>query len=104
MFQVFAEHIVFLEGHLFVAHRAHIMIVAVVDIRFVGVLNAIFEGLPSGLWSELAGDVFGAGRFVEDAGLAAHVKVLAERVEPFEDGRVAGEGSEPNFIKWLFEA
>ena len=104
MFQIFAEYIVFLERHLFVAHRAHVMIVAVIDVRFVRVLNAVFEGLPSGLRSELAGEVLGAGRFVEDAGLAAHVEVLAERVEPLEDGRVPGEGSEPNFIKWLFEA
>lgn len=83
--QVFFEHVVLLNGHLFVANWAHIVVVTVVDVCFIGVVEAGLECFPGGLGCVFRCNVFGTLRLVEDTSRAFDAKVLAENVEPSEN-------------------
>ena len=82
--QVLLEHVVLLNRHLFVADRAHVVIIAVVDVCFVLVVEAGLEGLPGGLRRVFRRNILGAFGLVKDAGGALDSKMLTKRVEPLE--------------------
>ena len=85
MLQVFLEHVVLLNGHLLVANRAHIVVITVVDVCFIGIVESGLECLPGGFGRVLRCDVFRALGLVEDTSGTFHAKVLAENVEPSEN-------------------
>ena len=102
--QVLLEHVVLLNRHLFVADRAHVVIIAVVDVCFVLVVEAGLEGLPGGLRRVFRRNILGAFGLVKDAGGALDSKMLTKRVEPLEYRAISGERSETDLFEWLLEA
>jgi len=80
--EVLLEHVVLLNGHLFVTHGAHIVIVAVVNVRFILVMHTSFQSFPSSLRRQVLRDILGAFGFVKNSSLAFDSKVFAQCVEP----------------------
>ena len=99
-----SEHIMLFYRHLFEANRAHVMIEAVVDVRFVRVCEARLQRLPGCLRSKLLRQILWSFRFVKDAGLSFDSEVAAQLVEPSGDRAVSWKRAEANLLKRLFKA
>lgn len=104
MFEVLAEHVVLLERHLFVANGAHVVVVTVVDVRPITVPKPLLEGFPGSLRGVLLRHILRSLRLVKDPGSAFDSEMLAQLIEPFDYGAVAGEGAKTNLIEGLLEA
>ena len=104
MLEVLFEDVGLLQGHFLVAHRAHVVIIAVIDVGPIRILQTNFERFPGSLGGVLACYILRALWFVKNTRLPFHAEVLTQLVEPFDDRAVAGEGSKSDLVERLYEA
>ena len=103
MFKVLLKDVKLFLRHLFVANRAHVVVVAMIDESAVLVREPHLESLPSGLRREIGSHILRAARLVKNAGLSLHAEVLAKLVEPLDQRTVPRKGSKTDIIERLSE-
>ena len=74
--EVFLKDRMLFNWHFLVPYRAHVVVVAVIDVGFIWIHKADFEGFPCRLRSVLVGHVLGTLWFVKVASLSFDPKVL----------------------------
>ena len=83
--EVSLEDVVFFERHFLVANRAHVVVVAVINVSSIWIHQADFEGFPGRLRCVLGSHILRAARLVENSGLSLNAKVFAQLIEPAQN-------------------
>jgi hypothetical protein len=93
-----------LKRHFFEANRAHVVVVAVVDISFILAFQAHFELFQSLIWGYVSGFVLVASKLIENLHLPSYLEISTEVTEPGLYLFVSCERTKPDIFKRLLEA